>query len=66
MTLNFAILGGSSAESLSQKGAAHLLATSVLAGTNKRSGLRLTRDLENLGARISASADREKVKPFAC
>lgn len=62
MTINFAVLGGSSAEALSQKGAAHLLATSVLAGTNKRSGLRLTRDLENLGARISASADREKVK----
>ena len=55
------MLGGSSAEELSQKGAAHLLSTAVLAGTNKRSGLRLTRDLENLGARISSKADREKV-----
>ena len=64
MTINFSILGGSGAETVSQKGAAHLLATSVLAGTNKRSGLRLTRDLENLGARVSASSDREKVKCF--
>lgn len=33
----------------------------MLAGTNKRSGIRLTRDLENLGARVAASADKEKI-----
>jgi predicted Zn-dependent peptidase len=61
VSIKFTILGGSSAEEPSQRGAAHLLAVSSLAGTNKRSGLRLTRDLENLGARIVTSADKQKI-----
>jgi predicted Zn-dependent peptidase len=62
VTLKFSILGGSSAEEPSQRGAAQLLATSALSGTSKRSGIRLCRDLENLGAKIESSADREKVQ----
>jgi hypothetical protein len=61
-TIKFTIASGSRAESLSEKGAAHLLAVSAFAGTGKRSGLRLIRDLENLGATVRASADREKVE----
>ena len=62
VTLNFAVLCGSRAESLSEKGAAHLLSVAGFAGTGKRSGLRLMRDLENIGAVVGTSSDREKVK----
>lgn len=48
-------------ETLSEKGAAQLLATTAFAGTRKKSGLRLVRDLEDLGAKFDAIADREKV-----
>lgn len=51
---------GSAYESLSQKGAAHLLATSAFANTSTASSIRLIRDLENLGAVFESSADREK------
>ena len=60
-SVRFAIAGGSRYESSSEKGAAHLLAIAGFAGTGKRSGLKLCRDLENLGATFSSSADREKI-----
>jgi len=59
--VQFSILSGSRAEDISSKGAAQLLASSAFAGTGKRSGLRLVRDIDNLGAKISACADREKI-----
>jgi len=62
VSLRFSVSGGSSSESAAQKGAAHVLAVSGFTnGTVKRSGLRLIRDLENVGAVISSSVDREKV-----
>ena len=61
MTLNFAVLAGSRSESTSEKGAAHLLSVAGFAGTGKRSGLRLLRDLENVGATVGTSVDREKI-----
>ena len=57
-------MSGSRAESISEKGAAHLISVAAYTGTTKRSGLRLARDLENLGAIFGASADREKVAIF--
>ena len=60
-SVKFAIAGGSRHESSSEKGAAHLLAVAGFAGTGKRSGLKLCRDLENLGATFSSSSDREKI-----
>lgn len=62
VSINFAVLCGSRAESLSEKGAAHLLSVAAFAGTGKRSGLRLMRDLEDMGAVVGASVDREKVR----
>lgn len=62
VSINFAVLCGSRAETLSEKGAAHLLAVAAFSGTGKRSGLRLMRDLENLGATVGATVDREKVR----
>lgn len=59
--MSFSILGGSGAESPSQKGSAQLLAAAAFAGTDKRSGIRLCRDLENLGAKIASSADKQKI-----
>lgn len=38
-----------------------MLSTTAFSGTGKRSGLRLVRDLENLGATLNSSADREKI-----
>lgn len=61
VSLKFAVLGGSSAETETEKGAAHLLSVSAFAGTGEKSGLRLMRELEDIGATVSASADREKI-----
>ena len=61
MSINFAVVSGSSAEGASEKGAASLLAASAFAGTGKRSGLKLVRDLENIGATVGATVDREKI-----
>jgi predicted Zn-dependent peptidase len=61
VNVKFTVLSGSSAESTSEKGAAQLLAVSSLAGTGNKSGLRLVRDLENLGAKVNAYATREKI-----
>ena len=61
VSVKFSIASGSRAESLEEKGAAQLLAATAFIGTAKRSGIRLVRDLENLGAKFSAVADREQV-----
>ena len=61
VSVKFSISAGSSAETLGEKGAAQLLAATAFVGTGKRSGIRLVRDLENLGAKFSAVADREQV-----
>ncbi len=55
------MLGGSSAESDEQKGAAHFLAAAAYSGNHKNSGLRVVRYLESLGAIVKSSADRERV-----
>lgn len=54
-------MSGSRAESAAEKGAAQLLSVSAFAGTKNQSGLKLVRGLEDLGAKISSSSDREKV-----
>ena len=63
-TVKFTIAGGSRAESMAEKGATQLLSTAAFAGTSKRSGLKLMRDLENMGAVASSSFDREKVQTY--
>jgi len=52
---------GSGYETLSQKGAAQLLASSAFSSTSTASSIRLIRDLENIGAVFESSADREKL-----
>eukprot|EP01039_Chlorochromonas_danica_P001985 gene1985-2165_t len=61
VSLRFAVLGGSSTETATQKGASQLLAAAAYAGNKKNSGLRIVRFLESLGAEFSATADREKI-----
>lgn len=61
VAVTIAILGGSSVESAESKGAAQLLAACALAGTSKRSDIKLIRDLELTGGKISTIADREKI-----
>lgn len=61
VSLKFAVLGGSSAEAEDEKGAAHLLSVAAFSGTGNKTGLRLMRELEDIGATVSASADREKI-----
>ena len=59
--LKFAVMCGSSAESLSEQGSSKLLSVAAFGGSTERSGLRMCRDLENAGATFSASSDREKI-----
>jgi predicted Zn-dependent peptidase len=59
--LKFALSCGSRHELFPEKGAAHLLAHAAFAGTQKESGLRLMRSLENHGITVGASANREQV-----
>ena len=59
--MKFAVLGGSAAEAAEEKGAAHMLSVAAFAGTANKTGLRLMRELEDIGATVSASADREKI-----
>eukprot|EP01006_Ploeotia_vitrea_P019766 TRINITY_DN52006_c0_g1_i1.p1 TRINITY_DN52006_c0_g1~~TRINITY_DN52006_c0_g1_i1.p1 ORF type:complete len:434 (-),score=12.37 TRINITY_DN52006_c0_g1_i1:52-1353(-) len=61
VSLKFAVLGGASAETEEEKGAAHMLSVSAFAGTKNKNGIRLMRELEDIGATVSASADREKI-----
>ena len=46
---------------MSEKGAAHLLAVSAYAGTRDISGLRLCRNLEDIGAKFTASSDKDTI-----
>lgn len=62
VSLKFAIYGGSGAETEDQKGAAQLLSVAAFQGGNgEQSGMRVVRALENLGATIKSSVDREKI-----
>ena len=60
-SFKFSVSAGSAYESLSQKGAAQLVATSAFCSTAKTSSIRLVRDLENIGAVFESSADREQI-----
>lgn len=64
--IKFCIKAGSAYESYAQKGAAHLLSVSALSGTKTMTGLGIYRKLENLGATVTSSADREKVINDIC
>ncbi len=55
------MLAGSSYETCSQKGAAHLLSLGALIGNSSMSGISMVRELEAHGATFSSSADREKI-----
>jgi predicted Zn-dependent peptidase len=61
VTLKFALSCGSRHELFPEKGAAHLLAHAAFVGTQKESGLRLMRSLENHGCTVGASANREQI-----
>ena len=61
VSLSFAIMCGSSAESLSEQGSSKLLSMAAFGGSADKSGLRICRDLENSGATFSASSDRSKI-----
>lgn len=61
VSLMFGVMAGAKNESMSSKGAAHMLSTCAFAGAGETSGLRLVRDLENLGASLSSTADREVI-----
>jgi predicted Zn-dependent peptidase len=63
--LKFALSCGSRHELFPEKGAAHLLAHAAFAGTQKESGLRLMRSLENHGCTVGASANREQVSALS-
>jgi predicted Zn-dependent peptidase len=55
------VQGGSSAETVQQKGAAHLISRITFEGNAAKSGIRTTRELEDLGAVFGAVANREAV-----
>ena len=61
VSLSFAIMCGSSAESLSEQGSSKLLSVAAFGGSADKSGLRICRDLENSGATFRASSDRSKI-----
>lgn len=61
VSLKFAINSGSRNELFPEKGSAHLLAHAAFAGTQKESGLHLTRSLENHGITFGVSANREQI-----
>jgi len=61
VSLKFAVMGGSGAESESQKGAAQLLSVGAFAGNKYCSGLKVIRELEDIGATVSSTADKEKI-----
>lgn len=59
--LNVSIRAGSSFESHSQKGAAQLLSAGAFSGNPVASGLSMIRKLEDVGALVSVTADRDKI-----
>jgi predicted Zn-dependent peptidase len=60
--LTFSVAGGSRAESDSESGFSHILASTAFNGSSNSSPLRMIRNLENAGASFSASADRESIR----
>lgn len=60
--LTFSVAGGSRAESDSESGFSHILASTAFNGSNSSSPLRMIRNLENAGASFSASAGRESIR----
>lgn len=60
-TIKFAVVGGSSVETAAQKGAAQFLAAAAYSGDKNNSALRTIKQLEKLGVKYSAEADREKI-----
>lgn len=60
VSVNFSVLGGSRAESLSQKGAAQLISSAGFASNQTNTALWYSIYFANLGSKISTSVDREK------
>ena len=58
-SIKFSLNAGSSKESISEKGAAHLLSFCGFEGTQKKSGLRLLREMENHAFVVSSKFDRQ-------
>ena len=61
VSMSFAVMCGSSAESLNEQGSAKLLSMAAFGGSADKSGLRICRDLENAGASFCAASDRQKI-----
>jgi hypothetical protein len=59
--IDIAVMCGSSKETVSETGFSALLEAAAFAGTDNKSGLRMIRDLENLGVILDTSIDREKI-----
>lgn len=59
-------MGGSSAETAAEIGAAHFLSTAAFAGNRTNTGLRIVRFFESMGAKILSAADKEKVLLLNC
>lgn len=60
-TVKFAVVGGSSVETAAQKGAAQFLATAAYSGDKNNTAARTIKQLEKLGVKYTATADREKI-----
>lgn len=60
-SLKISIASGSQSETIRQKGAAHLSTVNTFNGTSSVSGLRLARNLENLGAKVNAYSNRDEI-----
>lgn len=60
-TIKIGVLGGSSAEGLAEKGAAHLLASGAFDGNAHKNGVAVMRAFEDIGAVVSAEASREQI-----
>jgi len=61
VSVKIAVLSGSREESIAEKGAAHLLSVAAFAGTRDISGLKLCRNLEDIGAKFTASSDKDAI-----
>lgn len=59
--VRIAVLGGSSAESVNNKGSAQFLAAGAYSGNQFNTGIRFMTYFETLGAKVNAVADREKI-----
>jgi hypothetical protein len=60
-TVKISIGAGSALETTGEKGAAHLLGTSMFSGTGKQSGIAMIRALDDLGAVVDASSSRTDI-----